>query len=131
VGKFIGSPSMNVIPGVVARRPAGIAFVCEAGEVPLGRSRDLNEGRRVLMGVRPHDVKISLDDGRGDFTMRIDLVQLIGAEKHVELSGKDGVSMAARVDAEARVVAGDTVGCAVAADAVHLFDEGTGVRLAD
>ncbi|MFD5869406.1 ABC transporter ATP-binding protein [Corynebacterium sp. NPDC060344] len=56
VAGFIGSPSMNLLPGVVR----GDVVVLDGGAVvPLGARQ--TEGRRVTVGFRPEDVAVGAD----------------------------------------------------------------------
>jgi ABC-type sugar transport system ATPase subunit len=135
VATFLGSPAMNI-------RTATLSHDGDrwwAGALPLpqpDRFAGLTPGRRVLVGVRPHDVSlISLvsrvdgDPGRADLRMRVSVVETLGPELtvHGELivedsfeSGAGRASFVAVLPAEHPVARGDVLGLAVAR--VHLFD---------
>lgn len=116
VARFIGSPSMALLPAL----GRGVDCVLEGVEGALPISA---EGPFTL-GVRPTDVSL----GEGPLQGRVDVVESLGAEALVHLELGDGVSLVAQVAEPCRLAAGDTV--ALRFDVVHRFDRESGERLA-
>ena len=128
VARFIGSPSMNVLPGrlesadgevdVVA---AGLRLRLSRGQAAAARQLDLAE---VLLGVRPEHLALDGEVGPGaTLAGRVDLVERLGSELFVYV-GVEEATVTARVPAEAPIQVGETVRLAVR-DEFHLFDAGT------
>jgi multiple sugar transport system ATP-binding protein len=155
VAAFMGSPAMNLVPGVIddgRLRFAGVAVPAEAVAGPAGRRGD------VIVGVRPTDLLVA---GTGGDLPRLraelEVVERLGAESHVifpvdapRLSGAaaaaadeateeaDATLLAednrarftARIEGRRRFTAGETIEFAVQPDTLHLFDPETGRALA-
>jgi multiple sugar transport system ATP-binding protein len=141
VADFMGSPSMNLMPGKVGRANGHACVMLERGdgapiELPAPRGADLGElvdGRAVIMGIRPeavtdldgadrHSKGISMVDAR------IEVVQPAGSDTFVvtRIAGKE---VTARMRAETIVQPGQTVPFAFNLDKALLFDPTSGVRL--
>jgi len=123
VAAFVGSPKMNLIEGDVVdgvfRAPSGL-LVGTPGVRPGG----------VTLGIRPEDVLLgSRADGWEQ--ARVEIVELLGPRAIVSLEA-GGVGLTAVVEASelASVTEGSLVPFSVRARALHLFDAGTGQRLA-
>ena len=86
VARFMGSPSMNLLP---ARMDVG-GLACAGGRLSLDeRTRALLAGRpSLLLGVRPEDVELAAaDDPREGLVLAVELVEPIGARSIVHLAG--------------------------------------------
>jgi multiple sugar transport system ATP-binding protein len=122
VARFIGSPSMNIIPAVL---DGGVLhagpFVFEpqpAFEVVAGRQFEL--------GIRPEHVEITVD-GAGH-PAEVDVVEIAGSETLVYVTA-DGHTLVARVSPELRLEVGTTVRIAASARNLYFFDTETGAAL--
>jgi multiple sugar transport system ATP-binding protein len=85
VATFIGSPSMNIIDGVVARNNG--APVVRAGDgtlLPVAPGFNAAEGKQVRYGFRPEHLSIS-PAGKG-IAATIDVVEPMGSETQVHLT---------------------------------------------
>ncbi|GAB5377920.1 MAG: sn-glycerol-3-phosphate ABC transporter ATP-binding protein UgpC [Acuticoccus sp.] len=122
VAEFIGSPSMNLVPG----RVEGGRFI-GAGEtaVALPASLAAHEGRAVHLGIRPEDFLLDA----GGLAAEIVTVEPTGSETQVSLTlgGHEIVAVFRERIAEQ---AGDTLRLSPITEKVHLFAEDTGLRLA-
>ena len=98
--RFIGTPPMNVIPGL----------------------RGAGDGR--LTGVRPEDVRLESEG----LPAVVESVEYLGADSIVTCRAGDA-AVNARVARHAGAAPGDHVHLAWNADAVHLFDAQTGKRI--
>jgi ABC-type sugar transport system ATPase subunit len=122
VATFLGSPAMNIGVGPLVRE--GDRW--RVGGLPIpqpDRFAGLAPDRRVLVGVRPHDVSL-IDPERADLRLRARVVETLGPELtvHGELLDNPGFTQAfvAVLPAEHPVQRGDVLGLAVTR--LHLFD---------
>jgi multiple sugar transport system ATP-binding protein len=123
VAGFIGSPAMNFLKGTVEggafRADGGLAF-------PLPSAASPAEGRPAVYGVRPEHFQLS---GEG-WPARVNVIEPTGSETQVlaELAGTP-IVCAFRERIAARP--GETIRLTADPRLVHLFDAGTGQRLAN
>ncbi len=135
VATFLGSPKMAMLEGVLVREDG--RFVAEGGGVRAivddeRHQGALEEGRRVTIGIRPHDLGLAKNGAPAVAELKVELVEALGSEgfAHGWLRAS-GPSVIARLDADdARSVRpGNVIPVAVAPSRVHLFDEATGLAL--
>jgi sn-glycerol 3-phosphate transport system ATP-binding protein len=124
VAGFIGSPAMNLVPGLLG--PNGIAIgetLLPFGQRPLGPA-----GRPVLAGLRPEHLEL---DAEGPLPLKIELLERLGADTivHGRLGG-NGVVMAARGAGTLDAKLGETLRFAIRPEHIHLFDPDSGRRMA-
>ena len=119
VAGFIGSPSMNFIPGAVG--PDG--FSAEGVMLPLPHGTRTT-GQRALYGIRPEHFALSADG----LPAEIVVVEPMGSETQVTMML--GATQVIGVFRE-RVTAAPGATITVAPDiaAIHLFDAETGARM--
>ncbi|WP_437796017.1 ABC transporter ATP-binding protein [Sorangium sp. So ce693] len=127
VASFLGSPAMNFVDARLESR--GDRWVAAQGDLAIDIDAAdfpgaLSSGRRVTVGVRPHDVDVAPGDGGTPFEVAI--VEALGAESYAH-GTVAGAPFVARLDPAARVGKGDTV--RVALRQVHLFDADSGLSL--
>ena len=133
VAGFMGSPSMNFLPctlqdgGGTSRLESPWFTLSLDGSVTGAGSRE------VSLGVRPQDIQIGDDPGRGDAVGRVEVVQPLGSDLLVHLAltgGAEEVPVVVVVPAEAAGVrAEQPVSLRLARDRLHLFDARDGARL--
>ncbi len=123
VAGFIGSPSMNFLPGTLSHDAHAVTL--DAGlTVPLPARAAGQDGQKVTLGIRPEHLHL----GTGGLTLSIDLLEPLGGETVAHGRLADGTTLVAKitgtVDAEAplRVI--------LPPEWLHLFDAETGRRLA-
>ena len=120
VAGFIGSPSMNFVPAVVAdgnvRTQAGTAIA----PAPAG----LPEGQKVTAGFRPEDIRLS-DSG---IPASVALVEPTGAETQLTLRSSNATLVLTTRERIA-VSPGDAVHLTVADGKLHCFDPETELSL--
>jgi multiple sugar transport system ATP-binding protein len=121
VAGFIGSPTMNFIPGISSGSGAARRFDFAGGYLDLPCPR----AGQLTLGQRPEH--IHLDDAapwRGQVT----LVEPTGADTYVVV--KTGVGlMTARTPPSTQVKVGDQVGLTISGRHNNWFDTQTGLRL--
>ena len=120
VAGFIGSPSMNLIPGAVSDG----RFRADGASVPIVHGdRD-----GVVLGVRPEDLDIAIG-GDAPITGRIYAIELTGESTLVTVRvGPATICARGPADLEAAI----DMPCGLAPKAgarLHLFDAGSGRRL--
>ena len=120
VASFIGSPSMNMIDGVVQ----GGAVLAGGATLPLPPGMNVAEGREVIYGVRPENLTVSPTGISGT----IAVVEPTGSETHVviRIAGRELVAVF-----RDRVThrPGDAITLAPREAAeVHIFDKSSGAR---
>ncbi|MBS7702118.1 ABC transporter ATP-binding protein [Chelatococcus asaccharovorans] len=125
VAGFIGAPTMNLIPARV--EAGGLKLDGTEAAVPL--NADLDEGARVVFGLRPEDVEVVEEGtpppGFVDLAAVVEVVEPLGADTLVFTSlGTHAV--ASRVRPEVRPAPGETVKLRCNLSRMHLFDADTG-----
>ncbi|MFC5587121.1 ABC transporter ATP-binding protein [Nitratireductor kimnyeongensis] len=123
VASFIGSPSMNLLPGLLTN--GGKSVRVESGaELPL--EGEPPAASKVVYGMRPEHLFLAAD-GEG-FEAVATNVEPTGSETLVQVRvGKQIVS--AQLRDRVHIRAGDTVRLGVQAAKAHLFDAETSQRL--
>ena len=124
VASFIGSPSMNMLDGVVT----GGAVAAAGTTLPLPPGANLAEGRPVIYGIRPEH----LTPAASGIACTVAVVEPTGSETHVVLrtasdTGRRDLTAIFRDRVTLRP--GDALTLAPDAASVHLFDKTTGARL--
>ncbi|ESY83128.1 sugar ABC transporter ATP-binding protein [Mesorhizobium sp. LNHC221B00] len=120
VAGFIGSPSMNLLKGVVRKGGVDIAGTL----FPIAPNNAVQDGQAVVYGVRPEHLEIHPDG----VPAKISVVEPTGSETLVFLRFGDG-EMVALFRERHDFKPGDTLKLRPRLDHVHLFDAETGKRL--
>ena len=126
VADFIGSPSMNFIEGTIEAGGGNPRFVAEGVSIGLSPETRARQGQRVIMGVRPNDLRIS---DAGEIKGEVVLSETTGADVqiHLRVAGYDAVAVVPR---DERRPAGALINLSVLPGKVHLFDAITELRVA-
>ncbi|UCI33106.1 ABC transporter ATP-binding protein [Mesorhizobium sp. B4-1-4] len=120
VAGFIGSPSMNLLKGVMRKGGVDIAGTM----FPLAPNNVVEEGHGVVYGVRPEHLEIHPDG----VPAKISVVEPTGSETLVFLRFGEG-EMVALFRERHDFRPGDTLKLRPRLDHIHLFDAETGTRL--
>ena len=122
VARFIGAPSMNMVPGVVTA--GGGVALSTGNEVALGRA--LPEGREVILGIRPED----LHPGQGTPVIEgaVNVREPLGHETLIYVDTPHG-DVIAKADGRVPPEIGDVVRLGALAENMHVFDAKTGEAL--
>jgi sn-glycerol 3-phosphate transport system ATP-binding protein/multiple sugar transport system ATP-binding protein len=125
VAKFLGSPQMNLVDAKLARRDG--RWIAEGDDLSLAVDeerfgRDLGEGKKVIVGVRPHDLVVGAEGGA---ELKVELVEALGFEAYAHgWIRAAGPRIVVRLEG-ARVKVGDTLRLGADPAKVHLFDPQT------
>jgi sn-glycerol 3-phosphate transport system ATP-binding protein/multiple sugar transport system ATP-binding protein len=136
VATFLGSPQMNMLDGLL-HRDAGQLYA-EGGGLRAAIDEDrfpssLEDGQRVVIGVRPHDLGLA-KGAPAVGELRVEIVEALGSEAFAHGWLRQAApTIIARLDgSDARGLSpGAVVPLAVAPSRVHLFDPTTGDSLAE
>ncbi|BCH17241.1 ABC transporter ATP-binding protein [Mesorhizobium sp. L-2-11] len=123
VAGFIGSPSMNLLKGVVRKGDKPIVEIAGT-PFPMAAHSKVEDGRNVVYGVRPEHLEIHPDG----VPAKISVVEPTGSETLVFLRFGEG-EMVALFRERHDFKPGDTLHLKPRLDQVHLFDAETGNRL--
>jgi multiple sugar transport system ATP-binding protein len=127
VAGFIGSPSMNFLPGVLRHEQGQTLVDLEDGQrwvaayEPVGKG-----GQTVWLGVRPEHLSVAPDDT--GLVTRVRVIEPTGADTHlVALLGETEISATLRDRFEAKPAS--AVRLVPQAGRLYLFDRETEIRL--
>ncbi|SMC55613.1 ABC transporter ATP-binding protein [Primorskyibacter flagellatus] len=122
VARFIGAPSMNMLPGVV--EDGGKIWLDSGTEVTLNTAA--KPGQAVVLGVRPED----LYPGDGPALVRGPVLvrEPLGAETLIYV-GREGDEVIAKADGRTPPEVGEEVTLTAALENLHVFDAETGEAL--
>ncbi len=124
VAKFVGSPAMHFVPGVLARADGKPSFSDGKGwALPLSLPEGIAANNDVLLGIRPEHIRLARE-GSQAIEAKVEMVESTGPEDNVTLS-VHGHSLVARMETGS-VSQGSTVPVTIAADKVSLFDAASG-----
>jgi len=131
VAGFIGSPAMNFLPGTL-RRSGGAARVELAGGTVLAAplSSGGSDGQAVILGTRPeHLTLVDAASPNGSFPARVVVMEPTGMDTFVACR-HEGTELAAVFRERHDFAPGSTIHLAPDLARAHLFDAGSGQRLA-
>jgi ABC-type sugar transport system ATPase subunit len=118
VAGFIGTPPMNLMPGVWQ----GNAVTVAGQSLPVALASSM--ARDVMLGVRPYDLRLASTGLKA----RVERVEDLGDSSIVSVIESDRV-LKLKSDRLQAVQEGDEVSVGFAPEAAHLFDPVNGARL--
>jgi sn-glycerol 3-phosphate transport system ATP-binding protein len=121
VAGFIGSPTMNFLPGRLVH--GGAAVQLEAG--PLIPLQGRWAGDLVTVGIRPEHLTL----GGKDLTMTVDLVEPLGSETLIHARSAQRGAESIVVKVAGAIVPSETITIALMNDHIHVFNRTTGIRI--
>ena len=133
VASFIGTPPMNFVPATLTD---GGTTVSASGfkmpvPAPFRAAAAGRDGLKVVLGIRPENVREVSRDGGGETVQvaaKVEFVEPLGHE--VIVHGRVGDELiVAKVDPHRSPQIGAPVQLVIEADAAHLFDAATEKRL--
>ncbi len=135
VAGFIGSPSMNFIPGELSKKLI-YTFLSKGNTLKVEFDRGQHESKlenvvEVIAGIRPENFRLWSRVEKHGFSVvevELDLVEMMGNEEYLHFN-LEGVKCVARVSTGVRYKAGEKVKLEIETSKVHLFDLKTGQNL--
>ena len=127
VASFIGSPAMNFIPGAYRPIAEGAAVRLGGKDFAIPGRLPLDDGARILAGIRPEHLGIS-DDPKTGLAGQIELVEPMGLTTLVHVSAA-GQSLKALSFKRLPLKPGMPVGVIVDMKHAQLFDPATEQRI--
>jgi multiple sugar transport system ATP-binding protein len=122
VAGFIGSPAMNFIDATFEH---GKARLSDGTVLTLPPVR-AEEGRKLVIGVRPETILLGEGENKIDF--KVAMVEPTGAQTHLHLSAAE-MSVVAVVDSALETKVGSLLPASLPASGLHVFDRNDGMRL--
>ena len=125
VAEFVGTEPINMLSGfVISGKWKGDSF---GG---FGIRQDLEEGERVLLGIRPEHVRQVDADAPGAVPGTVKEVTPYFAERYQQVTVRgNGETWLMHVPPEVQVAPRDTIHCALETEHILYFDPKTGLRL--
>ena len=127
VAGFIGSPSMNFVPATLRRQGGAASLVLDDGTtLAAPRGAGGSDGQPVVLGTRPEHLRLASEGG---IASRVVVMEPTGADTFVALR-HGSTEMAAVFRERHDFTPGSTIHLMPDLDRAHLFDAGSGARLA-
>ena len=124
VASFIGSPTMNLIEGILKNQH----FIANANDIKISVPHKIAGDKKVVLGIRPEDMIITSNQ-RYDFSAKIDVVELLGREKIVYANiDKTGQEIIFTAKSDLEIEKGKIYNFLINRSKVHLFDTQTTAR---
>ncbi|MEO0052868.1 MAG: TOBE domain-containing protein, partial [candidate division WOR-3 bacterium] len=125
VAGFIGSPPMNLVPGVIQFSPLRFVSPGFTIELPAAVAGAVKPEQAVVLGIRPEDVRI---DQSGPVSATVEVNEQLGNEALVYLKLKRE-SFIVRTSPHEAPGPGTRVQLNFDPEKIHLFDADSGARL--
>lgn len=128
VAQFIGSPSMNLLPGKIVETGATTKIALDGGGEALSDipTKAEDQGKQVNIGVRPEDLTEA--DGTAIFEARVDITEALGEVTLLYFDGDPDNALIAKLPGIHKDLRGEMVRMTAAPDKVHLFHNGQSMR---
>ena len=123
VAGFIGSPSMNFLPGVVR---GGHVVLSDGNQLPMPAHAKAAEGHSVIYGIRPEHLDIGSDNE--GLATEVVVVEPTGADTQV-FTKIAGVEVTSVFRERHAFTPGSTIRLQADASRAHLFDAASGQAL--
>jgi multiple sugar transport system ATP-binding protein len=133
VATLVGAPPMNLVPGTVRARRAGLVVEVPFGEIDAGRwQHGLASGAQVLLGIRPHDLYPARAEPKGPrFAAAVHLTEPLGDVTVIDLRAGGAVLKMALPEEDALAFRqGTDLALELSLADAHLFRRETGVAVA-
>ena len=125
VAKFLGSPSMNILPAKIDKAGQTSTVIPDGGTaVTLPVATDTSQaGKAVHLGIRPEDLSLS-DDPNAPFRGTVSLTESLGEVTLVYAdTGRNTEPFVAKLPGEVSIARGAKVTLTARPGAMRLFDE--------
>ncbi|MFM2390998.1 MAG: sn-glycerol-3-phosphate transporter ATP-binding protein UgpC [Pseudomonadota bacterium] len=127
VAGFVGSPSMNILPGTVAA--SGLSVLLADGQsLNIPSSFKARAGQLVQIGLRPEKLLITTKD-QGVLNAKVQFFEELGSARIYHLEIED-IPVGVVSDQKLALQEGEVVGLSFAPSVLHVFDGPSGRSLA-
>jgi len=127
VADFIGSPTINLIPGRIVKKTEGVFFEGTPLVIPIPFLGDCIN-RKVVVALRPEDIRIYTEDQATSVSSRIYAILPAGSE--VILQARTGdLTLSIREMGETSLDVGDEVHLLFSLESMLLYDQESGALL--
>lgn len=128
VATFIGSPAINMIDAKIDEASSSLLLEDGAARVPLPAGYGGQNGRQVLLGIRPEYLEIAPENTNGFLSARVHAVETTGSDTVVICDSAVGQVF---VSSKSRSTHsnGEQVSLSLASDKVLLFDKSSERRI--
>ncbi|SDX90472.1 maltose ABC transporter ATP-binding protein /trehalose ABC transporter ATP-binding protein /sucrose ABC transporter ATP-binding protein [Ruegeria halocynthiae] len=129
VAQFIGSPSMNLLPGIITATGETTTVTLDDGGVAVSSIPTVagDEGKAVNIGVRPEDLVMT--EGASVYAGVVDFTEALGEVTLLYFAAPEGrETVVAKLPGIQRNLRGQAVSVTAAPDKVHLFHNGRSMR---
>ena len=129
VAGFIGSPSMNFIPGDMNATGTAVVLGEQGQALPVDPPLPQAAGRKVTVGLRPEHL-IPAEQGQQHVDLRVDMVEPLGADTllHGQFVATNS-DITLRLPGHVTLAHGTTLALTTEANRVHIFDRDSAKRL--
>lgn len=124
VAGFLGSPAMNFMSGTLRDRDGPRLELASGALLPLVRMPAGSDGRKVVFGIRPEDIRI-VDEGA---FAKLIVVEPTGSETLLAIDFA-GQELTCLLRERADYQPGQDVGLSFLSKAVHFFNVDNGQRI--
>ncbi|CAN7640493.1 ABC transporter ATP-binding protein [Neorhizobium sp. LjRoot104] len=126
VARFVGSPAMNFLEGVVK----GDEAIVDGHTVRIASalSAPLADDCKVIVGIRPEDMVVRTDETTSGLPVQVDVVEPMGPEKLIWCK-RGALALSAKTPPSSKVKSGDTIRLGLSEDRLHIFHAETGKRI--
>ncbi len=132
VARFVGSPAINTVDGVLGDDGGGSVFLADAFTLAGGALHEPDEhgGLPAVLGVRPEALAVTPpDDAASHFASSVLRTEALGSEVLVHVDGPADEPWVIRAGPDVAACPGDRIGVRIDAAHAHLFDAVTEARL--
>ncbi len=128
VARFIGSPSMNLVPGKISIEAGAPRFAANGFALDLPAVFSAHVDKPVVLGIRPENLAVASEGHTNSFVALVDVVEPTGNETLLNIRvGEQQLLLLSRD--RLLLNAGQTISVVPALEQLHLFDAETGMRL--
>jgi multiple sugar transport system ATP-binding protein len=134
VARFLGTPPMNLVEAEIAVEDGlpVARFGCAAAgriPVPLNGSKALQQGSKILLGIRPEQISNEpVQRNGGLLSFIVDVVEPVGSDTFL-LGTVGGAEIVARLGAKVGLAVGDVLQLSTTPGAALVFDRESGHRI--
>lgn len=133
VAGFIGTPQMNFVEAVVAKKGTSYQLQFAGQSVKVAKAQlpeALQSGEHtVCVGIRPEDISVHADRVAGSISLAVDAFEALGSETIVYGDVAEGCSLTAKADARMLLSMGQQVHVVLDTNRLHFFDIETEQRI--